>query len=117
MIAAQLDDDAQARFTAIVPGHHGDSTASQSPAPAWLLITDIRTPATAGTGPAGTADGDGRPAAAAAQASPAQGRQGPGDRGKELPVVVPPMPPGSAKSRTNSLWTCLTISRFRRVAG
>ena len=30
MIAAQLDD-AQARFTAIGPGHHGDSTASQSP--------------------------------------------------------------------------------------
>jgi hypothetical protein len=32
-------------------------------------------------------------------------------------VVVPPTPPGSAKSRTNSLWTCLTVSRFRRVAG
>ena len=30
MIAAQLDD-ARARFTAIGPGHHGDSTASQSP--------------------------------------------------------------------------------------
>lgn len=30
MIAAQLDD-AQARFTASRPGHHGDSTASQSP--------------------------------------------------------------------------------------
>ena len=53
MIAAQLDD-AQARFTAIWPGHHGDSTASQSP----------------GAQPA------------AAQASPAQGRQGPGDRAK-----------------------------------
>ena len=26
-------------------------------------------------------------------------------------MVVPPMPPGSAKSRTNSLWTCLTVSR------
>jgi hypothetical protein len=107
MIAARLDG-ARARFTAIGPGHHGDSTASQSPRrPAWLLIADIRTPAPAGTGPAGTADADGRPAAAAAQASPAQGRQGPGDRGKELPVVVvvPPMPPGSAKSRTNSLWT------------
>jgi hypothetical protein len=26
-------------------------------------------------------------------------------------VVVPPMPPGSAKSRTNSLWTCLTVSQ------
>ncbi len=65
-------------------------------------------------GPAGTADADGRPVAAAAQASPAQGEPGPGDRGKELPVVVPP---GSAKSRTNSLWTCLTIRRFLRVAG
>ena len=32
MIAAQLDE-ARARFTAIGPGHHGDSTASQSPAP------------------------------------------------------------------------------------
>jgi hypothetical protein len=30
MIAAQADD-AQAWFTAIGPGHHGDSTASQSP--------------------------------------------------------------------------------------
>ena len=30
MIAAQLDD-ARARFTAIGAGHHGDSTASQSP--------------------------------------------------------------------------------------
>ena len=30
MIAAQLDD-ARARFTAIGPDHHGDSTASQSP--------------------------------------------------------------------------------------
>ena len=30
MIAAQLDD-AQARFTVIGPGHHGDSTVSQSP--------------------------------------------------------------------------------------
>ena len=64
------------------------------------------------------ADTDGRPAAAAAQASLAQGRKVPGDRGKELPVVVvPPMPPGSAKSRTNSLWTCLTIRRFHKVAG
>ena len=103
MIAAQFDD-AQARRTAIGPGHHGDSTASQSPGrPAWLPTADIGVPATAGTGPAERADADGRPAAAAAQASPAQGRQGPGDRGKELPVVVPPMPPGSAKSRTNSL--------------
>jgi hypothetical protein len=32
MIAARLDD-ARARFTATGPGHHGDSTASQSPAP------------------------------------------------------------------------------------
>jgi hypothetical protein len=64
------------------------------------------------------ADTDGRPAAAAAQASLAQGRKVPGDRGKELPVVVvPPMPPGSAKSRTNSLWTCLTIRQFHKVAG
>ncbi len=77
----------------------------------------MRTPATAGTGPAETADADGRPAAAAAQASPAQERQGPGDRGKELPVVVPPMPPGSAKSRTSSLWTCLTVRQSQRVAG
>ena len=68
--------------------------------PAWLLMADIRAPATAGTGPAETADADGRPAAAAAQASPAQGRQGPGDRGKKLPVVAPP---GSAKSGTHSL--------------
>ncbi len=30
MIAAQLDD-AQARFTGIRAGHHGDSTARQSP--------------------------------------------------------------------------------------
>jgi hypothetical protein len=74
MIAAQFDD-ARARFTAIGPGHHGDSTASQSPgARPGFLLADIRTPATAGTGPAGTADADGRPAAAAAQASPAQRR-------------------------------------------
>ena len=79
------------------------------------IEADILRQAHAGTGPAGTADADGRPAAAAAQASPAQGRQGPGDRGEELPVV-PPMPPGSAEARTNSLWTCLTISRFRSVA-
>ena len=58
---------------------------------------------------------DGRPAAAAAPATAAQRRQGPGDRGEELPVV-PPMPPGSAKARTSSLWTCWTISRFRSVA-
>ena len=75
MIAAQLDD-AKARFTAIGPGHHGDSTASQpSGRPAWLLLADIRTPATAGTGPAETTDADGRPAGAA-QASPAQGPPG-----------------------------------------
>ncbi len=81
MIAAQLDD-ARARFAAIGPGHHGASTASQSPgALGWLRRADIRTPATAGTGPAETADADGRPAAAAAQASPAQGRQGPGAAG------------------------------------
>jgi len=30
---------------------------------------------------------------------------------------MPPMPPGSAKSRTNSLWTCLTVRRTRSVAG
>jgi hypothetical protein len=114
MIVAQLDG-AQARFTATGPGHHGDSTASQSPgAQPGFLLADILTPATAGTGPAEMADADGRPAAAAAQAPPAQGRHGPGDRGKELPVVVPPMPPGSTKSRTNSLSTCLTIRRLGR---
>ncbi len=32
-------------------------------------------------------------------------------------MVVPPMPSGSAKSRTNSLWTCLTVSRFCSLVG
>jgi hypothetical protein len=58
---------------------------------------------------------DGRPAAAAAQASPAQGRQSSGDWGEEPPM--PPMPQGSAKSRTDSLWTCLTVRQFGKVAG
>jgi hypothetical protein len=76
MIAPQLGD-ARARFTAIGPGHHGDSRASQpvTRRPAWLLMADIRTPATAGTGPAETTETGGRPAAAA-QASPARGPPG-----------------------------------------
>ena len=59
MIAAQLDD-ARARFTAIGPGHHGDSTASQSlRRPAWrrhrrhhhlqLLVPDHRDPGAQGS--------------------------------------------------------------------
>jgi hypothetical protein len=116
MIAARLDD-AQARFTAIGPGHHGDSTASPSPGArdgsSWR--TSGRLPPRERDRPRRqTRTAAPRPAA---QASPAQGRQGPGDRGKELLVVAPPMPPGSAKSRINSLWTCLTSRRTRWVAG
>ncbi len=77
MIADQLDD-ARARFTAIGPGHHGDTTASLAPQSGHPDACHRR-------------NGTGR-----------NGRRG---------------RPPRAKSRTNSLWTCLTISRDRRVAG
>lgn len=116
MIAARLDD-ARARFTAIGPGHRGDSTASQSPGARPGSHSGHPDACHRGNG-TGRDGRRGRPPRGGGRAGgAAQGRQGPGDRGKELPVVVPPMPPGPAKSRTNSLWTCLTVSRFRMVAG
>ena len=67
MIAVQLDD-ARARFTAIGHGHHGDSTASQSPGapPGSSQRTSGRLQPRDWAGR--DADSDGRPAAAAAQA-------------------------------------------------
>jgi hypothetical protein len=118
MIAAQLDD-ARARFTAIGPGRHGDSTASQSPGapPGSSWRTSGRLPSRERDVPrrqTRTAAPQRRPC----RRRQLRGRQGPGDRGKELPVVmVPPLPPGSAESRTNSLRACLTVRRTRRVAG
>ena len=117
MIAGQLDA-AQERFTAIGHGRDGDQRGQPAIRRlARLLLAAIRAPATAGSRLRETADADGRRDGGRAGVA-GSGRQVPGDRGDDLAGSGGAADAaGSAKPRTDSLWTCLTVRRTRWVAG